>query len=715
MNVKKIACFLAVSLCLSIGSGVKAKSGFTPERIGGANRYDTSVAVSKNGWSATSDYAVIASGEEFSDALSAAPLAKQYNAPILLVSKDKLDNQSNNTNNITVELSRLKVKKVFLIGGEGAVSLNVENTIKNKGIEVERLSGKDRYDTSIQIAKKVGVDKGIVITTGEDFPDALSMAPIAASKGMPIILMSKDGIPASDKEYVTNNVPKTYVIGPKDLVKDEDLKDFKDVQRISGDNEYERNVNALETFSKELDYDTVYIASRNGFADALSGSALAALTSSPVILVGEDCKTTFQNYIKDRVDSIGQVNILGGEGVVRNSLIESILPVNKDQGINSGLAKASMNAQNITSMQSDNTIGVTVGAKDLPAEGQKVADTIIPVVNNAKLGMDIKMNGNKEKTITNVQEDITMNIAGMNVQTTLWVATDISGSQPKIKEIVKVPAALATYLPPQFVGKQYMVMDPVAMTSQNGAPSVEFNGLTTFGKNFQPQFQKFMENYVEHWNPGFTFINYKGLTKISTKEGIKFAQTYQLKLNDITFKAMMNYTANDFVKNKEISTFVKQFMITCADLSAGADKDVQKQQIEKMFNDMNSNPEAAMKQIKFFMDNIKDLKVIGDKGIDVTYYVADGYIIGEDGIVDLQLDLHKFVDVMSKLSNSPANKTPEEIKGLINLGFTYNTKNYDINKEVKIEVPELTKENSFDYMELIKAQVNMTPKQVPVK
>ena len=31
------------------------------------------------------------------------------------------------------------------------------------------------------------------------------------------------------------------------------------------------------------------------------------------------------------------------------------------------------------------------------------------------------------------------------------------------------------------------------------------------------------------------------------------------------------------------------------------------------------------------MDAIKDLKVIGDKGIDITYNICDGYIIGESG------------------------------------------------------------------------------------
>lgn len=703
MNMKKIACLLSLSLCLSIGASTKANAAFTPERIAGANRYDTSISISKNGWNATSDYAVIASGEDFGDALSAAPLAKKYNAPILLVSKDKLDNQSA-VDNVTSELSRLKVKKVFIIGGTGAVSEAVENVIKSKGIELERIAGKDRYATSIEIAKQVGSDNGVVVATGQDFPDALSIAPIAASKGMPIILVPKDEVTTEIKDYLTaNNISKTYVMGGTDVISDNVSKEFKNVERITGNDEYERNINALNKFSKDMDYDTVYFASRNGFADALSGSALAALTYSPIILVGDTAQTDVQNYIKDKTNDIGQVNVLGGEGVVKSSVLETLVPVAKNQTINSGLLKASLNQMDINSMESDNTIGVNVTAKDLPQEVQKAADEVIPTINNSKLDLNIKMNGNSDKTIANVQEDVTVQVAGMNINTTVWVTTDFSSGQPKIKEIVKVPAVLAAQLPPELADKEYMVMDPIAMTKATGTPSPDFNGLVNFSKNFQPQFQSFMQKYSENWNPGVKFIDYKGLVRVETKEGMRYAQSYQLKLDDMKLKTILNYTANDFVTNKEYINFVKQFMLSCVDLSATPDKDIQKQQIEKVFDDLAANPQQAMDQIKVFMDAIKDLKVIGDKGIDITYNICDGYIIEESGVVDLQIDIQNFVSVMSKLSGSPTASTPEDVKGMLGLAFNYTTENYNINKDVKIELPKLTKQNSFDYMDLINA------------
>lgn len=701
MNMKKIACLLSISLCLGIGVTTRAKAAVNPERIGGANRYDTSIAVSRNGWNTTSDYVVITSGDDFGDALSAAPLAKKYNAPILLVSKDNLDNQSDSASNLTNELSRLKAKKVFIIGGTGSVSSKVEDTIKNKGIEIERISGNDRYDTSIEIAKKVGANNGVIIAKGDDFADALSAAPIAASKEMPIILVPQDKVTGTLQNYLKdNNISKSYVIGDKDIINDDIVKQFPNSERITGNNEYERNINIIDKFSKDLKYDTVYFASRKGFADSLSGSALAALTSSPIILVDENSEAIAKDYINNKIKDIGQVNVLGGEGVVNTSLLEKILPINKNQSINSGLLKASLNQNSINSMESDNTIGINASVKDLPKEEQNQADKIIPIINNSKMIFNIKMNGNSNKTLSDVQEDITIQVAGMNIQTTAWVSLDMTGSQPKVKEVIKIPEIAVPYLPPQFAGKQYMVMDPIEANSKLMPGTNNLTGLMDFSRNFQPQFQSFMEKYLENWNPGFKFIDYKGLMRINNKDGIKYAQTYQLKLNDMTFKSLLDYTATDAVQNKEFISFMKQFMLSCVDLSGGANKEQQKQELEKVFANMASNPQESIKQIKIFMDAIKDLKVIGDKGIDITYNICDGYIIGETGIVDLQLDIHKFVEAMNKLNNTQGGTT-EDVKGILGLGFNYNTQNYNINKDVKITIPQLTKENSFDYMELI--------------
>ncbi|MCS4469015.1 cell wall-binding repeat-containing protein [Clostridium botulinum] len=65
------------------------------ERLCGNNRYETNSKIVDSGWT-SSEYAVVASGDDFADALCAAPLAKQNKAPILLANKDTLSIESKN-------------------------------------------------------------------------------------------------------------------------------------------------------------------------------------------------------------------------------------------------------------------------------------------------------------------------------------------------------------------------------------------------------------------------------------------------------------------------------------------------------------------------------------------------------------------------------------------------------------------------------------------
>ncbi|KZL90206.1 cell wall-binding repeat-containing protein [Clostridium magnum] len=122
-------------------------------RLWGSDRYETATKVAQTGWTSTSDYAVIASGEGYADALCAAPLAKANNAPILLTQNGDL-----NANALS-ELKRLNVKHAFIVGGTGVVSQNVEDKIKAQVGDVQRLAGQNRYETSVKVAEKLGTNQ----------------------------------------------------------------------------------------------------------------------------------------------------------------------------------------------------------------------------------------------------------------------------------------------------------------------------------------------------------------------------------------------------------------------------------------------------------------------------------------------------------------------------------------------------------------------------
>jgi putative cell wall-binding protein len=301
---------------------VNASASVVSNRIFGTTRVQTSVAVANAGWT-QSDYAVIAYAWDFPDAVSAAPLAYKYKAPILLSDKGSLNEETSS------ELSSLNVKHVFIVGGTGVISTKVENQIEAKGIDVQRLYGINRYATSVAIARQIGNNGSVVITNGLNPYEAMSISPIAAKLGMPIILTARNNVPDVVKNYIQNNgVTQTYVLGKADGTAEDDgvanSSIFPNPVRITGANLYERNVNIIKMFSSDLNFSKIYLATGKSFADALAGSALAATTSSPIIFVDNNMPQVTQNFISSEANSVTNVCVLGGTGAISDATVQQV-------------------------------------------------------------------------------------------------------------------------------------------------------------------------------------------------------------------------------------------------------------------------------------------------------------------------------------------------------------------------------------------------------
>ncbi|MBZ4663262.1 MAG: SpoIID/LytB domain protein [Caloramator sp.] len=288
-------------------------------RIYGEDRIKTAVAVSQTGWD-EAEYAVIARADDFPDALSAGPLAKKFDAPILLTDINSLNQD------VEIELLRLGVKNVFIIGSEAAVSKAVEDRIKTLNINVERIGGDDRYETALKIAEKLGNPNEVFVATGQNFPDALSISPIAAIKGVPIILTPKNR--ANDKvlQYLQNiNPEKIYLIGGKDVVSIDVVVGFEDrVDRISGQDRYLTNVEIAKRFNDIISHNKVYVATGENFPDALSGSSLAAKNGGMIILAPNKQITDINSFLNVKYTNYTVKFILGGDKAVTTDNLNNL-------------------------------------------------------------------------------------------------------------------------------------------------------------------------------------------------------------------------------------------------------------------------------------------------------------------------------------------------------------------------------------------------------
>lgn len=286
-------------------------------RMDGTNRYETSVKVSQKGWD-TSEIVVLATGEDFPDALTAAPLATKYAAPILLTTSANLHPET------AAEIKRLKAQKIYIVGGYGVVSEAIEKKLNDEGIETVRLEGANRYETSLSIAEAIGVQSEVIIATGQNFPDALSIASYSASSQTPILLTHPKSLSTNAAQFIKRNeIKRAYVIGGTGVVSDEVFKKLPNAVRIAGNNRYETNWEVLSNF--DFNFGITMFATGTNFPDALSGSALAGLFGAPIVLVSPNMPSdVLDDWIIYNRDLMIMKYILGGNGVVPDSLINKI-------------------------------------------------------------------------------------------------------------------------------------------------------------------------------------------------------------------------------------------------------------------------------------------------------------------------------------------------------------------------------------------------------
>jgi acyl-homoserine lactone acylase PvdQ/putative cell wall-binding protein len=164
--------------------GDLADAGVTDvRRISGPNRFATAAAIAAE-LDADSGGAVVASGEDFADALVAGPFAGAAGIPILLTGRGVLPPET------SAALDGLD--EVILAGGPSAVTDAVRGAIDAQVGSVRRVAGPDRFATAVAFAgesRQVGLSSAdTYVTTGLRFPDALSAGAAALATGGTVLL-----------------------------------------------------------------------------------------------------------------------------------------------------------------------------------------------------------------------------------------------------------------------------------------------------------------------------------------------------------------------------------------------------------------------------------------------------------------------------------------------------------------------------------------------
>lgn len=269
-------------------------------KIAGQNRYETAVKISQKGWN-QSDNVVLINSSAIPDALSATPFAAAKDAPILLTGSKELNQDTEK------ELIRLKAKNIYVIGGFNSISTNIMSRLNQLGMNAQRISGDNRYITSLEIAKKLENVSEISVVNGETgLADAVSIAAIAGDKNMPVLLVP----PSQDTNVINiytklNSIKKAYIIGGIGSVSNTVESKLPNVTRIGGDNRNQTNAKVVEYFYTDTNLNNVFVAKdgmsqKDQLIDALSVGVLATKEKSPVLLVGKKLDEKQKSVMKTK-------------------------------------------------------------------------------------------------------------------------------------------------------------------------------------------------------------------------------------------------------------------------------------------------------------------------------------------------------------------------------------------------------------------------------
>ena len=163
-------------------------SGFDVVRLFGADRYDTSVVIARDGLGSPSTV-FLTRGDDFPDALPAGAAAGAVSGAVLLTDGSRVPPT------VQQYLSEHPPAQRFAVGGSAAAA----------DPSATPLVGADRYETSVRVAEQFFANaEGVAVASGERFPDALAAGAVTGSSDPPgpLLLTHPTSLTPVTRSYV---------------------------------------------------------------------------------------------------------------------------------------------------------------------------------------------------------------------------------------------------------------------------------------------------------------------------------------------------------------------------------------------------------------------------------------------------------------------------------------------------------------------------------
>ncbi|MGI9017584.1 MAG: cell wall-binding repeat-containing protein [Euzebya sp.] len=293
-------------------------------RHAGPERYATAAAISTTVPTALADQTsgttvVLASGEDFPDALTAAAMvAADPSARLVLTRPEALPSTSQ------IQIEALSPTTLLVVGGPTAVSQTaVDQAVQSSGgrPSVTRVQGSSRYGTAAAIAGSGTVSTVVLATAGSPF-DALAGASYAASLGAPILLVDPQRVPLETAEALSGLDPSTIVaLGGETAISTQTLVEAAAIsgattQRLAGSTRIDTAIAIMQAAGPD---DELWLVTARDFPDSLA----AAATGAAVLLTPPEGLTPeLEQAISSRAPL--RLRVAGGSAVIDDQILTGL-------------------------------------------------------------------------------------------------------------------------------------------------------------------------------------------------------------------------------------------------------------------------------------------------------------------------------------------------------------------------------------------------------
>jgi len=306
----------------------------TITRVYGADRFATAIEVSKRNFE-SADAVIIATGMNYADALSASALAGSLQAPLLLTKTESL------SPGVQAEIERLGAEEAWVMGSTAAVSQGVEDALEDAGLDVFRLEGADRYETSAEVAYAVAyledtafAEKAF-LARGDNFADGLAVSPLAYKNKVPVVLTRPTELSWPAAGAIEDlGITDVTVLGSTAAVSQgvEDAVRVLDthpvVRRVAGADRYRTAEEVAKyAFANSLAaHGFIGVATGLNFPDALAGGAAAGERGGVLVLTApEALSANWASYLPSAYAGTSpDIQVYGGSNVVSDAVFNTL-------------------------------------------------------------------------------------------------------------------------------------------------------------------------------------------------------------------------------------------------------------------------------------------------------------------------------------------------------------------------------------------------------